>query len=32
MDYKKIIKSRNTRLLIMKCLGFIPDKMMLKIQ
>ncbi len=32
MDYKKIIKSRNVRLKILRMLSFIPDKMMLKLQ
>lgn len=32
MDYKKILKSRETRLAILKMLSFIPDKTMLKIQ
>lgn len=32
MDYKKIIKNRNMRLAILKCLCFIPDKAMLKLQ
>ena len=32
MDYKKIIKSRNVRLQILRVFSFIPDKLMLKIQ
>ncbi len=32
MNYKKIIKSRKTRLAILKMLSFIPDKTMLKLQ
>lgn len=32
MDYKKIIKSRAVRLAILKCLSFVPDKPMLKLQ
>ena len=32
MDYKKIIKSRKLRLMILDLLSFIPDKLMLKIQ
>ncbi|MGO2118136.1 MAG: ATP-grasp fold amidoligase family protein [Fusobacterium sp.] len=32
MDYKKIIKSKNIRFFILRCLSFIPDKAMLKIQ
>lgn len=32
MDYKKIIKNRNTRFLILKLLGFVPDSIMLKLQ
>lgn len=32
MDYKKIIKSRNLRLQILRLLSFVPDKLMLKIQ
>lgn len=32
MDYKKIIKNRNTRFLILKILGFVPDSVMLKLQ
>lgn len=32
MDYKKIIKSRNARLKILRFLSFVPDKTMLKIQ
>lgn len=32
MDYKKIIKSRKTRLKILRMLDFIPDKTMIKIQ
>ena len=32
MDYKKIIKSRNLRLHILRLLSFVPDKLMLKIQ
>lgn len=32
MDYKKIIKSRNVRLAILKCLSFVPDKLMLQLQ
>ena len=32
MDYKKIIKSRDTRVKIMRMLSFIPDKTMLEIQ
>lgn len=32
MDYKKIIKNRNTRFLILKLLGFVPDRIMLKLQ
>lgn len=32
MDYKKIIKSRNVRLKVLRMLSFIPDKMMLKLQ
>lgn len=31
-EYKKIIKSRNTRLAILRFLSFIPDKIMVKIQ
>ncbi len=30
--YKKIIKNRNTRFLILKLLGFVPDRIMLKLQ
>lgn len=32
MDYKKIIKSRNLRLKILRMLCFVPDKIMLKLQ
>lgn len=32
MDYKKIFRSRNLRLKLLKCLSFIPDKTMLSIQ
>jgi len=32
MDYKKIIKSRKTRVALLKLLNWIPDKMMLHIQ
>lgn len=32
MDYKKIIKSRETRLSILRTLDFIPDKTMIKMQ
>ena len=32
MDYKKIIKSRKTRLKILELLGFIPDKYMIRFQ
>lgn len=32
MDYKKIIKNRNTRFFILKILGFVPDSIMLKLQ
>lgn len=32
MDYKRIIKNRNTRFLILKLLSFIPDSIMLKLQ
>lgn len=32
MDYKKIIKSRNHRLQILRLLSFVPDKFMIKIQ
>jgi len=32
MDYKKIIKSRETRLRILRTLDFIPDKTMIKMQ
>lgn len=32
MDYKKIIKSQETRFKILKLLNFIPDKTMLKLQ
>ena len=32
MNYKKIIKSRALRLRILRCLNWIPDKTMLKIQ
>lgn len=32
MDYKKIIKNRKTRFLILKLLGFVPDGVMLKLQ
>ena len=32
MNYKKIIKSRSARWAILKCLSFIPDKPMLKLQ
>lgn len=32
MDYKKIIKSREVRLAILRCLRFIPDKAMLQLQ
>lgn len=32
MDYKKLIKSRELRLAILKCLSFIPDKLMLQLQ
>lgn len=32
MDYKKVIKSREVRVKMMRALSFIPDKMMLKMQ
>lgn len=32
MDYKKIIRSRATRVAIMRAAGFVPDKLMLQIQ
>lgn len=32
MDYKKIIKSRNVRLAILKAFSFVPDKLMLQVQ
>ncbi|WP_418667975.1 ATP-grasp fold amidoligase family protein [Allofournierella sp.] len=32
MDYKKIVKSRQARVKIMRALSFIPDKTMLKLQ
>lgn len=32
MNYKKIIKSRNLRFLLLRCLLWIPDSVMLKIQ
>jgi hypothetical protein len=32
INYKKIIKNHQTRLLILKYLSFIPDKLMLKVQ
>lgn len=32
MDYKKIIKSRETRLLILRLLSFVPDRIMLHLQ
>ena len=32
MNYKKIIRSRKARLMILKCLSFIPDKPMLYLQ
>lgn len=32
IDYKKIIKSRETRLKILRALNFVPDKYMLKLQ
>ena len=32
MDYKKIIKNKETRLKILNMLSFIPDKMMLQIE
>ena len=32
MDYKKLIKNRKTRNVILRLLSFIPDKMMLKLQ
>lgn len=32
LDYKKIIKNRKTRLLVLKLLGFVPDRIMLKVQ
>ncbi len=32
MNYKKIIKSQNLRFKILNCFGWIPDKMMIKIQ
>lgn len=32
IDYKKIIKSRNTRLAILRFFSFIPDKWMLRLQ
>ena len=32
MDYKKIIKSREIRLFILKCLSFVPDKWMIQLQ
>ena len=32
MDYKKIIRNRKTRFLILKLLGFVPDSVMLKLQ
>ncbi len=32
MDYKKIIKIRKTRVLILRVFSFLPDKFMVKIQ
>ncbi len=32
MDYKRIIKSRKMRLAILRCLAFVPDKLMVSIQ
>ncbi len=32
MDYKKIIKSKNVRIRILRLLNFIPDKQMLSLQ
>ncbi len=32
MDYKKIISNKYTRLRILNCLGFVPDKAMLKLE
>lgn len=32
MDYKKIIKSKQTRLKLLEVVGFIPDKTMIKFQ
>ena len=32
MDYKRLIKSRETRLLILRLLSFVPDKIMLQLQ
>lgn len=32
MDYKKLIKSRSVRLAILKCLRFVPDRPMIKLQ
>ena len=32
MDYKKLIKSRNVRLAILRCMSFVPDKPMLRLQ
>ena len=32
MDYKKIIKSRETRFKILKALSFVPDSVMLPLQ
>lgn len=32
MDYKKVIKSQNVRMLILKMLSIIPDKVMIKLQ
>jgi hypothetical protein len=32
MDYKKIIQSQKLRIIILKCLYFIPDTLMLKLQ
>lgn len=32
MNYKKIIKNRNTRLIVLKTLSFVPDKIMIPLQ
>lgn len=32
MDYKKLIKSRSVRLAILKCLRFVPDRPMVRLQ